>query len=108
MALPTESSLRRHTVIFGSVATLISLTDIPLYLMYTGGWEPKDTGTVSLGLIIAQGFCIAGPPLRRLSSAQAKKLTWRTLSECPPRVTHSELHFGRLFAVQIAPEGSVH
>jgi hypothetical protein len=32
----TELSLRRHTGIFGLVATLISLTDIPLYFMYTG------------------------------------------------------------------------
>jgi hypothetical protein len=32
----TELSLRRHTAIFGLVATVISLTDIPLYFMYTG------------------------------------------------------------------------
>lgn len=48
----TESSLRRHTAIFGLVATLISLTDIPLYFMYTGAPPQWDILTrVLVGIV---------------------------------------------------------
>src|ERR1700723_2084452 len=45
----TELSLRRHTGIFRLVATLISLTDIPLYFMYTGAPPQWDILTRSGG-----------------------------------------------------------
>ena len=67
----TESSLRRHTGIFGLVATLISLADIPLYFMYDGAPPQWDILThvlvgivsstllivflVGFGLVICQG-----------------------------------------------------
>jgi hypothetical protein len=48
----TESSLTRHTAIFGLVATLISLTDIPLYFMYTGAPPQWDILTrVLVGIV---------------------------------------------------------
>jgi hypothetical protein len=48
----TESSLRRHTAIFGLVATFISLTDIPLYFMYTGAPPQWDILTrVLVGIV---------------------------------------------------------
>jgi hypothetical protein len=48
----TELSLRRYTGIFGLVATLISLTDIPLYFMYTGAPPQWDILTrVLVGIV---------------------------------------------------------
>jgi len=48
----TELSLRRRTGIFGLVATLISLTDIPLYFMYTGAPPQWDILTrVLVGIV---------------------------------------------------------
>jgi hypothetical protein len=48
----TESSLRRHTAIFGLVATVISLTDVPLYFIYTGAPPQWDILTrVLVGIV---------------------------------------------------------
>ncbi len=48
----TELSLRRYTGIFGLVATLISLTDIPLYFTYTGAPPKWDILTrVVVGIV---------------------------------------------------------
>src|ERR1700691_5202974 len=48
----TESSLRRYTGIFGLVATLISLTDIPLYFTYDGAPPQWDILTrVLVGIV---------------------------------------------------------
>jgi hypothetical protein len=48
----TESSLRRQTAIFGLVATFISLTDVPLYFMYTGAPPQWDILTrVLVGIV---------------------------------------------------------
>lgn len=47
----TELSLRRNTGIFGLVATLISLTQLPLYFMYTGAppqWDILTRVMVSI------------------------------------------------------------
>jgi hypothetical protein len=52
----TELSLRRHTGIFGLVATLISLADIPLYFVYTGAPPQRDILTrVLAGSELPQG-----------------------------------------------------
>lgn len=48
----TESQLRRHTGIFGLVATLISLTEIPLYFTYNGAPPQWDILTrVLVGVV---------------------------------------------------------
>jgi hypothetical protein len=48
----TESSLRRHAGIFGLVAALISLTEIPLYFMYDGAPPQWDILTrVLVGIV---------------------------------------------------------
>jgi hypothetical protein len=48
----TESSLRRHTAIFGLVATVISLTDVPPYFMYTSAPPQWDILTrVLVGIV---------------------------------------------------------
>ena len=67
----TELRLRRNTGIFGLVATLVSLTQLPLYFMYTGAPPQWDILThvlvgivsstllivflVGFGLVICQG-----------------------------------------------------
>src|ERR1700693_1223510 len=89
----TESRLRRHTGIFGLVATVISLTDIPLYFMYTGAPPQWDiltrvlVGIVSSTILIVflVGFrlviCKGRPQLEGAATVfLASGLMWLTFS----------------------------
>src|ERR1700752_2594238 len=89
----TELSLRRYTGIFGLVATLISLTDIPLYFMYTGApprWDILTrvlVGIVSSAILMVflVGFrlviCQGRPPLEWAATlVLVSGLMWLTFS----------------------------
>lgn len=54
----TELSLRRNTGIFGLVATLVSLTQLPLYFMYTGAPPQWDILTRVMVSIIGSAILI--------------------------------------------------
>lgn len=54
----TESSLRRNTGIFGLVATLIWLTQLPLYFMYEGAPPQWDILTRVLVSIIGSAILV--------------------------------------------------
>jgi hypothetical protein len=78
----TESSLRRYTGIFGLVATLISLTEIPLYFMYDGAPPRWDILTRVLVGIVGSTILIVFLVGFRLVICQGKpQLEWG----CDPR-----------------------
>ena len=54
----TESGLRRNTGIFGSVATLISLTQLPLYFIYPGAPPQWDILTRVMVSILGSAILI--------------------------------------------------
>jgi hypothetical protein len=98
----TELSLRRHTGIFGLVATVISLTDIPLYFMYTGAPPQWDILTRVLVGIVSSTILIVFPVGFRLVICQGRpQLEWAAtvVLEQQPKVTGSDeqtkTHFQR-------------
>ena len=73
----TELSLRRNTGIFGLVATLISLTQLPLYFMYTGAPPQWDILTRVMVSIIGSAIFIVFLTGFRLVIRQAsQEMEW--------------------------------
>jgi hypothetical protein len=73
----TELSLRRNTGIFGLVATLISLTQLPLYFMYTGPPPQWDILTRVMVSIIGSAIFIVFLTGFRLVIRQAsREMEW--------------------------------
>src|SRR3979409_781202 len=73
----TELSLRRNTGIFGLVATLISLTQLPLYFMYTGAPPQWDILTRVMVSIIGSAIFIVFLTGFRLVIRQAsREMEW--------------------------------
>jgi len=73
----TELRLRRNTGIFGLVATLVSLTQLPLYFMYTGAPPQWDILTRVLVSIIGSAILIVFLTGFRLVIRQAsREMEW--------------------------------
>ena len=73
----TELRLRRNTGIFGLVATLVSLTQLPLYFMYTGAPPQWDILTRVLVSIIGSAIFIVFMTGFRLVIRQAsREMEW--------------------------------
>ena len=73
----TELRLRRNTGIFGLVATVISLTQLPLYFMYTGAPPQWDILTRVMVSIIGSAIFIVFLTGFRLVIRQAsREMEW--------------------------------